>query len=362
MLDHDKLDIFGARMLTFLNNGALTIMLSIGHKLGLFEAMASLPPVTPLQLSQTTGLHERYLREWLSTMYVGGILSIDEKSSNNPDQRFFLPREHAAFLTWGRGPENVAVLSQYISILSSFEARTIECFKSGGGIQSNEFGELKSIMAADSAQTIASSLVDWILPMGQGMVVSDLKEGIDVLDVGCGSGFNLITLAREYPKSWFTGYDINPAHIAIARNAAEKEKLRNIRFKCVAITESMESAAYDLITCFGGLVETGDVSNVIRRIHQALRQGGTFLLQDVASSSNVKENRAHPAGPLLYAISVIYSLPATIAKTGSPKEAFGVMWGNDRVLGLVREEGFKCDGPRTLPEDHCNVFFFCTRD
>lgn len=349
-------------MLTFLNNGALTLMISIGHKVGMFEAMASLPSVTSHQLAQATKLHERYVREWLATMYVGGIVAIEDRIDKNQENRYFLPNEHAAFLTWGRGPENVAVLSQYISILSSFESKSVECFRTGKGISASEFGDLKSIMAADSAQTIASSLVSWILPLGSGMIMSDLKAGIDVLDVECGSGINLITLAKEYPKSWFTGYDINPEHIAIAKDAADKEKLKNIRFKCVQITDSCESSAYDLITCFGGLVETGDVGNVVLRIYQALRRGGTFLLQDVAASSDAKENRSHPAGPLLYTISVMFSVPSTIFKTGSDDEAVGVMWGNDKALNLVRDVGFKCEGAKQLPEDHCNVFFFCVRE
>lgn len=361
-LDNEKIQAFGGRMLTFLNNGALTLMISIGHKLGIFEAMAVMPSASSHQLAHATKLHERYVREWLATMFVGGIVSMADTDDKNDDHRYYLSPEHAAFLTWGRGPENIAVLSQYISILSSFEEKSIHCFKTGTGIPTNEFGDLKSIMAADSAQTIASSLVDWILPLGEALVIPGLKSGIDVLEVECGTGINLITLAKEYPRSWFTGYDSSPANIALAREAYEREKLQNIRFKCLQITESSESSAYDLITCFGGLVETGNAKNVVKRIYQALRLGGTFLLQDVAASSDAKANRGHPAGPLLYTISVMFSVPSTIFKTGNDEEAVGIMWGNDRALSLVRDVGFKCDGVRQLPDDLCNVFFFCSRD
>lgn len=361
-LDLEKVNEFGARMLNLLNNGALTLMISIGHKTGLFEALASLPAVTSTELAKSTGLNERYVREWLATMFVGGIVSAEDRMSADMGIKFFLPPENAAFLTWGRGPENVAVLSQYISILSSFEAKSVDCFRSGKGIPASEFGELKAIMAADAAQTIASSLIAWILPLDESTLISDLEAGIDVLDVECGTGINLITLAKEYPRSWFTGYDSNAARIAIAQEAAEKEGLKNIRFKRVQITETSETSAYDLITCFGGLIETGDVRNVISRVHEALRRGGTFLLQDVAASSDPRSNRSHPAGPLLYTISVMFSVPATLHKTGNAENAVGMMWGNDRALGLIREVGFKCDGMRHLKDDHCNVFFFASRE
>lgn len=375
-LDQAKAEAFGARMLTLLNHGALTLMISLGHKTGLFEIMATLPATTSAELAKASKLHERYVREWLSAMYVGGIIVIDDNRSVpssgklginggaafSSDVRFTLPPENAAFLTWGRGPENVAVLSQYISILSSFEARTIDCFRNGKGIPASEYGELKSTMAADSAQTIASTLIEWILPLGQNVVVNDLEAGIDVLDVECGTGINLLTMAKRYPQSWFTGYDSNAANIALARDAAAKEKLRNVRFKCVKITESMETSAFDLVTCFGALVDTGEIRNVVCRIYQALRPGGTFLLQDVASSSNARDNRSHPAGPLLYAISVMYSIPSTLHKTGNEEDAVGIMWGSDRALSVIRAAGFKCDKPRYVPDDHCNAFFFCQKD
>ncbi|PXF41672.1 Trans-aconitate 2-methyltransferase [Gracilariopsis chorda] len=363
LLDTDKAEYFGARLLAYLNSGAVAMLISMGHKLGLFEAMAKLPAVTSVELAQTTELHERYVREWVAAMYVGGILDLEEeRNSKQQDNRYSLPRGHAAFLTWRRGPENVAVLMQYISILSSFEDRTMECFRSGKGISNSEFGELKAIMAADSAQTIASSLIGWILPLGKYMIVQDLRAGIDVVDVVCGNGTNLMTMAKEFPKSWFTGYDTNPALIAAAKEAAEKEKLQKVRFKCSQVTDSSESSAYDLVTCFGSLVETGDVKNVVRGIYQALRRGGTFLLQDVASNSDVRANRSHPAGCLLYSISLMFSLPTTIDKTGREEDAEKVMWDNDVALSIIRDVGFKCDGMKRLSDDNCNAFFFCTRD
>ncbi|PXF43625.1 hypothetical protein BWQ96_06634 [Gracilariopsis chorda] len=139
LLDPDKAEYFGARMLAYLKNGALAMLMSIGHKLGLFEAMAKLQAVTSVELAQTAELHERYVREWVAAMYVGGILELEEKRNSKPqDNGYLLPRGHAAFLTWGRDPENVAVLTQYISILSSFEDRTMECFRSGKGISNSE--------------------------------------------------------------------------------------------------------------------------------------------------------------------------------------------------------------------------------
>jgi hypothetical protein len=43
-LDQNKAEEFAERMLGVLNDGALALMTSIGHRAGLFDAMAGLPP------------------------------------------------------------------------------------------------------------------------------------------------------------------------------------------------------------------------------------------------------------------------------------------------------------------------------
>ena len=49
-------DAFADRMLEMLNQGALALMVSIGHRTGLFDAMAELPPATIGQIFAHTGL------------------------------------------------------------------------------------------------------------------------------------------------------------------------------------------------------------------------------------------------------------------------------------------------------------------
>ena len=39
----------------------------LGDRLGLYKAMADGEPVTPAGLAAKTALHERYVREWLSS-------------------------------------------------------------------------------------------------------------------------------------------------------------------------------------------------------------------------------------------------------------------------------------------------------
>ncbi len=45
-IDQEKSMAFAARMLAVLNYGAINLMTSIGHRTGLFDTMATLPPAT----------------------------------------------------------------------------------------------------------------------------------------------------------------------------------------------------------------------------------------------------------------------------------------------------------------------------
>ena len=78
--DSSKAEGFADRFVTALNNGALCLMVSIGHRTGLFDAMAELPPSTVTEIAKGSGMHERYIREWLGAMVTGKIVDLDPNS------------------------------------------------------------------------------------------------------------------------------------------------------------------------------------------------------------------------------------------------------------------------------------------
>lgn len=89
---------FAERMIGVLNAGMLALMTSVGHRTGLFDTMASLPPATSAGIAEAAGLDERYVREWLSAMTTGGIVEHDPEMMT-----FVLPAERAAWLTRAAG-------------------------------------------------------------------------------------------------------------------------------------------------------------------------------------------------------------------------------------------------------------------
>jgi hypothetical protein len=202
-LDPTRAAAFEERMVEVLNAGALALMISIGHRTGLFDAMAELPPATSPEIARQADQHERYVREWLGAMVAAGVVDYDASS-----QFYRLPPEHAGYLTRAAAPSNFAVFAQYIPLLGSVEDDIVRCFGEGGGVSYARYARFHEVMAEDSGQTVLPVLRDHILPLMPGLA-ERLEAGIRVLDVGCGRGRALNLMAGWFPNSRFVGFDLS---------------------------------------------------------------------------------------------------------------------------------------------------------
>lgn len=54
----------------------------------------------------------------------------------------------------------------------------------------------------------------------------------NIVDIGCGSGANLIILAKKYKSSFFLGIDKNKILIEIAKKYVKKYNLKNVKLIC----------------------------------------------------------------------------------------------------------------------------------
>ena len=59
VLDTGRVQAFAERTLGTVNGGFLSLMLSVGHRTGLLDSLAALPPSTSDQIAAASGLNER---------------------------------------------------------------------------------------------------------------------------------------------------------------------------------------------------------------------------------------------------------------------------------------------------------------
>ena len=343
-----KAEAFAEKMLGTINGAGVALMTSIGHRTGLLDAMAALPPSPPARIAEAAGLNERYVREWLGAMTTGGVVEYDAGGNT-----FHLPPEHAAFLTRAASPNNLAVTAQFVSVLGAVEDRIIECFRRGGGVPYSAFTRFHEVMAEESQQTVVAGLLDAILPLAPGLTEA-LSAGIEVLDVGCGSGRALLTLARAFPRSRFTGFDLSEEAVASARGETYRLGLKNARFEVRDVTRLGERERFDLVTAFDAIHDQARPALVLRGIADALRPAGTFLMQDIRGSRHVEKNLDHPVAPFLYTISAMHCMTVSLAAGG---DGLGTMWGEETAVEMLAEAGFTDVVVRQLPHDIMNNFY-----
>lgn len=339
---------FSERMLGVINNAALTLMISIGHRVQLFDTMAKLPTATSMEIAEVAGLNERYVREWLGAMTAGRIVEYD-----NATATYRLPAEHSAFLTRAASPNNLAVSAQFIPVLAGVEDRIVECFSHGGGVPYSAYPRFHEVMAEESNQTTVAGLFDHILPLVSGLT-EKLRGGIEVLDVGCGRGKALIQMAQKFPNSSFTGYDLSEEAIADANREIAEKKLTNIGFEVRDVAAINGQLRFDLITAFDAIHDQAKPAEVLAAIANSLTDDGVFLMQDIAGSSYVQKNLDRPLGAYMYAVSCLHCMTVSLAQGGA---GLGAVWGEELAQRMLADAGFKHVEVKQLPHDIINSYY-----
>lgn len=343
---------FAEKLAETLNGGALALMLSIGHRTGLFDVMAGLDPAPSAAIAREAGLDERYVREWLGAMVTGGVVRFSPESG-----LYDLPPEHAASLTRDARPNNMASTMQWLPLLGSVEDELVECFERGGGVPYSAYRRFHAVMAEESDQTVVAPLEDSILPLVPGLVKA-LERGIDVLDVGCGSGRAVNLLARRFPNSRFTGCDLSNEGIAAARAEATQRGLANARFTLSDVAELDARERFDLVTAFDAIHDQARPAQVLAGIARALRPDGVFLMQEIGGTSRLERDVEHPIGTFLYTVSCLHCMTVSLAQGG---EGLGAMWGAETAERMLAEAGLEVVDSRELPHDPINRYFVARR-
>ncbi|MFI6981689.1 class I SAM-dependent methyltransferase [Embleya sp. NPDC050154] len=345
-VDPARREAFAGRMLDIFDDACLAFLTSVGHQTGLFDTMAGMPAATSEEIARSCGLTERYVREWLGGMVVGGIVEYFPETAT-----YRLPPEHAASLTRAAGPENLAGLTQYLALMGEVEQQVVNAFRQGGGVPYSAYPRFQALQAEESGRIWDAALVRGVLPMVPGLT-ERLTAGIDVLDVGTGQGHVVNVLARAFPKSRVKGVDISAQGIAAARREAEQLGLENAEFAVVDAAEPLGS--HDLITAFDVIHDLARPTRTLAAISDALREDGVFLMGEVNASSRLEENLDHPLGPGLYTFSVFYCMTVSLGEGG---EGLGTVWGRQAARAALTSVGFTDIESHSLEGDFLNVYY-----
>jgi ubiquinone/menaquinone biosynthesis C-methylase UbiE len=351
-IDRERAAAFMDEMRIVLNHGMAATMIGLGHRVGLFDAMATFDGggASVGQIAVAAELDERYVHEWLNTMTTAGVVVYDGRTD-----RYALPREHAAALTRAAGMANMASYAQYISMFGCVEDELVECFRNGGGIPYPAYERFHDVMAESSNMRFDALLVRVVLPMVPGLI-DQLREGIHVADVACGQGHAINVMAKAFPNSTFVGIDFSDDALDRGRAEAAEWGLDNATFVSADAADLDQVDEYDFMTTFDAVHDQARPQAMVNAIHRALRPGSYWLCADIRASSHVGENMDHPMGTFMYAVSCQHCMSVSLAYDG---EGLGAMWGVQRAKQMFADAGFSHIVVNTVDYDPTNNYYVC---
>ena len=331
-IDSSKHEAFVNRAVGDLAGAYGGVMVSLGHKLGLYKALAGAGPLSASELAARTGCAERYVREWLAAQAAAGYLDYHAASAT-----YELTPEHALVLADEDSPTFLPPAWNVPASMWFDEEKTLAAFRGGNGVA---WGEHDPRMSCGSAafyrNGYRASLVPQWLPALDG-VVERLAAGIDVADVGCGHGHSTVLMAQAFPNSRFHGIDAHAESLAAARiNAQVAGVAPHVSFERADATRYADRR-YGLICFFDCLHDLGDPEAAARHAAKTLAPGGTVMLVEPFAHDRTDDN-FNLVGRLYYAASTTICCAHAISEGG--RLVLGAQAGPARLAAVFRKAGF----------------------
>lgn len=173
----------------------------------------------------------------------------------------------------------------------------------------------------------AGRIWNWESPAGKRrwarrveMLTSHITPGMDVLEIGCGTGYYTKELERTGAR--ITAIDISPDLLNVARSTVKSD---NVIFKLDnAYHMSFEDEVFDTVVGISVLHHL-DIEKAVKEIYRVLRPGGTIRFTE--------PNMLNPQ------IAIEKNIPFIKEKLGdSPDETAFFKW---KIRNLLLKNGFK---------------------
>ncbi len=326
----------------------LSLMLTMGHRLGLFEALATADDMSPAELAKATGTQERWVTEWLYSVTAGGLVKKD-------GERFGLTNEMRLVLGEPEHPNFAGAIFNGPPLPETLD-RLEDSFRTGIGFGWNDHGAgVAAMQRAMGANNKRAHLVSDVLAAKPDLI-ERLEQGIRVVDVGCGAGDLALAMAEAFPKSEFVAIDPSEHAIAIATGLAQEANLSNLTFR-TGVFDDLEVDSADFITTFDVLHDLPFPEAATAATRSALVDGGTWLVADIKAEPGFDANTKIPVLSLFYSMSVMYCMNSALSEPGGA--GLGTLGlHREKLTELVTEAGFETVEQHDFDFDVNNYYYF----
>ena len=321
--------------------GAMDLLcVYLGDRLGMYGALADSGPSTSAELASTTGVHERYAREWLEQQALTGILEAVDPDASDAERRYAVPAGHDEVLLDASSLNHMAPMAQLVVACGLPIHAVLDAFRTGDGVPYADYGADLHEGQARFTEPLFDNLLatEWFPAVA---AIHDRLNGdppARVADVACGLGRSSIAIARGYPKVTVDGIDLDQASIARAQQSLPASGVEDrVAFQCRDAADPELSGRYDLVTIFEALHDMSYPVAVLRAARGLLTDGGHVLIGDEKTA----ERFALDAGDverLYYGFSVLHCLP--VGMIGENAAGTGTVMRADTVRDYAEQAGF----------------------
>ena len=301
-----------AKIFTWAAGAASLRMAHYGLKLGLFAAITADPHgLTIDELAEATSLDRRYVTAWARTAFAGELLDYDAVTG-----RFTMAPHMDQLLLDDSDFQYQAGLATSFAVESRLADRIADCFRSGEGIPFADYGaDMVDAIHAFSKAAYEMFLPRVILPAVPGLM-ERLAAGGTILELGCGAGAGLLSLAKTFPECSVTGLDPDLTSIAAARERIEAAGLGDrVHAEEMRGEDLTSEDSFDFIYVQISLHEMDDARVVLQNAQRALRAGGILLVTEIRGPERMEE-AVGPYNAVLSHIDLYYEIPQAVAKGG----------------------------------------------
>ncbi len=308
--DPDDVARFAFRVWSYKQGEMVSLLVHLGDRLGLYRVLDGAGPVTAEDFASRTGLHPRWLYEWLRGNAAADLLASEdgEQFELTAAGALVLAREEESlqFAAGAFGPPPEPALVDDLA----------DAFRTGTGLPYDRHGaegvHRTERMLGPWARL---SLVPTILPALDG-VADRLAAGTLVADVGCGAGVALSTLAEAYPRSTFHGYELSRLAVERALARVAEAGLTNVEIVHRRAEELPEGSDYSLVLTFDCLHDMTRPDAAASAIRRAIAEDGTWLVKEVRCDDTWAGNRRNPMLAMFLGFSIASCMSSALSEPG----------------------------------------------
>lgn len=256
-------------------------LINTGVRFDIFSILHNSNGLSMNELAKKVKVPEKYVKMWCDTAFAFKVL--DKKGD-----KFLLKPELNDNLA---DKNSTKYMGDFIRILASYLGkdmeRQYEFIKAGKSFPFHEHDVEFIELVVNRGKQRGTIFIEKVIPLIEDFD-KNLIDGLNVLDVGCGGGGFIKSLADKHNNSKFTGVELDKKSVELAKKLVDNE---NAEFFQSSAHEIKFSEEFDAVTMNLVLHEVNPSyrGEIVSNIYKSLKKEGKLIILEFPYPEKDKE-------------------------------------------------------------------------